>query len=75
MDDIKFIYTSRTHGKGGQHTNGPEYGILHIKHLPTKTSIELDTYLTRGQHKARELGLTLIELILKELKYNGPHLS
>ena len=65
--DVKYSYVSRQ-DVGGQHTNGPDYGLLKCTHILTGTSVEIDTYLTRGQHKARELGLICLSLILEELK-------
>lgn len=66
--DVKFSYESHTRSLGGQHTNGPDYGIFKCEHLPSKTVIEVDTYLTRGQGRARSLCLDVLSLILDELK-------
>ena len=64
---FKFSYVSDTYGKGGQHTNGPDYGLLRCEHLPTQTAVEIHTHPARGQHRARTLALTLCQMAVAEI--------
>lgn len=66
-DGYSISYVSDTYGKGGQHTNGPDYGLLRCEHLPTKTAVEIHSYQAHGQHKARELALTLCRMAVWEM--------
>lgn len=65
--EYKFSYVSDTHGKGGQHTNGPDYGILRCEHEPSRTAVEVHTHTARGQHRARTLALTLCQMAVAEI--------
>ena len=65
--EFKITYTSDTYGKGGQHTNGPDYGVYRCEHEPTKTAVEVHSYQTQGAHKARSLALVLCEMAVKEI--------
>ena len=67
MTDYRITWTSDKYGKGGQHTNGPDYGILRAEHLPTRTAVEIDSSEVRGQHRARQLAMMMCELAVSEI--------
>lgn len=54
--------------KGGQHTNGPDYGTITVAHELAGVRIEIQTRSRFSSHKARDLGITLVELALLELE-------
>lgn len=54
--------------KGGQHTNGPDYGKVTIRHDLAGIYIEVQTHSRMTPHKARDLGVTLIELAIGEAR-------
>ena len=60
-------YVSDTHGRGGQHTNGPDYGVYRCEHEATKTAVEVHSYQARGAHKARELAIMLCAMAVEEM--------
>jgi hypothetical protein len=62
-----FSYVSHTFGKGGQHTNGPDYGLMTCAHPETGTAVTIDTRESRGPHRARELALSLCQMAVSEL--------
>lgn len=61
---IKFGFIS-SH-RGGQHTNGPDYGIVTAEHELAGIRIEIRTRSGFGPHKARDLAATLIDLAVQE---------
>lgn len=63
----KLTYVSDTYGKGGQHTNGPDYGVMRCTHELTQTAVEVHTYHARGAHKAREMALMLCRMAVGDL--------
>ena len=66
-DQIKFGFiTSR--GKGGQHTNGPDYGKVTAENEAFGIRIEIQTCSSFGQHKARDLAASLLELAAGDMK-------
>ena len=69
MTDIRsqVEFTFLTSHKGGQHTNGPDYGVIRCEHGLTGVVVEIQTRSRFGPHKARELCLTLIELAVAEI--------
>ena len=71
FDDYVLTYTSDTFGKGGQHTNGPDYGIYRCEHVPTKTAVEVHTHNTRSPHRAREFVVELCAMVVSELNLRG----
>lgn len=56
-----------SHAKGGQHTNGPDYGKVTIRHDLAGIYMEVQTHSRLGPHKARDLGVTLVEMALPEV--------
>lgn len=65
MGTIVFGFRS-SQTKGGQHTNGPDYGVVTGECELTGIRIELQTRAGFGPHKARELIETLIGLANEE---------
>lgn len=59
-DQVTFRFI--TSHKGGQHTNGPDYGVLRCEHGLTGNAVELQTTPRLRQHQAREIAVTLLEL-------------
>lgn len=59
-DQVKFTFIS-SH-KGGQHTNGPDYGILRCEHGLTGNAVEIQTHSRLRQAEARELAMALLEM-------------
>lgn len=57
-----------SHAKGGQHTNGPDYGKVTIRHDLAGIYMEIQTRSGFGPHKARDLGLTLVDLAIGEMR-------
>lgn len=70
QEPFKITYTSDTYGKGGQHTNGPDYGVVRIEHEATRTAVEVHTHEARSPHRARELALALCQMAVAEIE--GP---
>ena len=66
-DGFKLTFTSEKYGRGGQHTNGPDYGIMRCEHEPTRTVVEIQTQVARSPHRARELALTLCKMAVEEM--------
>jgi len=48
--------------KGGQHTNGPDYGVVRATDVDGN-AVEVQTRPRRHAHEARELAITLLELL------------
>lgn len=67
MSEITYGFISMWHGKGGQHTNGPDYGVVTAEHGPAGMKIEVQTGPRFGPHKARMLCQDLIELAVQEM--------
>ena len=55
-----------SHGKGGQHTNGPDYGVVTGTCEISGVRVEIQTRSGFGPHKARDLIETLIALANQE---------
>jgi protein subunit release factor A len=66
-EGYKITYVSDTYGRGGQHTNGPDYGLFRCEHAGTRTAVEVHSHEARSQHKARELALMLCAMAVEEL--------
>lgn len=66
-EDYKFTFTSDQRVAGGQHTNGPDFGVWRCEHLPTKTAVEVHTSWTHRPHRARELTRMLCEMAVQEI--------
>ena len=60
-------YISDHVGKGGQHTNGPEFGVYRCEHPATRTAVEIHSYQARSPHRARELAVTLCAMAVEEM--------
>lgn len=56
-----------TSHKGGQHTNGPDYGIVTAEHELAGVRVSVQTAPRFGPHKARMLCQDLIELAVQEM--------
>ena len=54
--------------RGGQHTNGPDYGIVTGAHDLTGVRVEVQTRSGFGPHKARSLITALIDLAVQEIE-------
>lgn len=67
-DEFAITYTSDHHGQGGQHTNGPDYGVVRCEHLPTQCAVEVHSYHARSQHRAREIAITLCQMAVAEMR-------
>jgi protein subunit release factor B len=67
VEGYVITYVSDSYGKGGQHTNGPDYGVYRCEHEATKTAVEVHSYQARNAHRARELALTLCAIAVEEL--------
>ncbi len=67
VEGYTITYTSDHLGKGGQHTNGPDYGVYRCEHQATRTAVEVHSYQARGAHRARELALTLCAMAVDEM--------
>jgi len=52
-----------SHAPGGQHTNGPDYGKLTMRH-PEGVYVEIQTHSGMSPHHARQLAAEAIEWIL-----------
>ena len=59
VEGFTLTYVSDLPSLGGQHHNGPSYGIYRCEHAVTQTAVEVHSYPAHGPHKARELALTL----------------
>lgn len=57
-----------TSHKGGQHTNGPDYGTVTAEHELAGVKIELQTHSRFRSHAAREVAATLIEMAIGEMR-------
>lgn len=66
MGEIKYGFIS-SH-KGGQHTNGPDYGIVTAEHEAAGVKIEIQTCPRVQPHKARLLAGTLVEMAIEEMR-------
>lgn len=53
--------------KGGQHTNGPDYGVVTGECELLGLRIEVQTFQRLNQHKARDLIISLIECAALEI--------
>lgn len=67
MGDYKITFTSDQAGRCGQHTNGPDYGIVRCEHVPSRTAVEIHTHQARTPHRARNLALTLCQMAVGEM--------
>jgi len=63
---VEFTFIS-SH-KGGQHTNGPDYGVVQCEHGLTGVVVQIQTRSGFGPHKARDLCMDLIELVVSEIE-------
>lgn len=57
-----------SHAKGGQHTNGPDYGIVTVEDELAGIKIEIQTHSRFRSSEARDLAVSLIELAMSELR-------
>lgn len=53
--------------KGGQHTNGPDYGVVTGQCDLLGLRVEVQTFSRFGPYKARELILNLMEIAAPEI--------
>ena len=67
VEGYTLTYVSDSYGKGGQHINGPDYGVFRCEHEMTKTAVEIHSYQARGPHKARELAIMLCKMAVEEM--------
>lgn len=65
MDGVRFGFVSSY--KGGQHTNGQDYGTVIAEHEAAGVKVEIQTSRRFGPHKSRELAEALIGLALSEI--------
>ena len=65
-EHIVFGFVS-SHAKGGQHTNGPDYGIVTGQCDLLGLRVEVQTFQRLNQHKARDLIISLMELAAPEI--------
>lgn len=56
-----------TSHKGGQHTNGPDYGTVTAEHELAGVKVSVQTTPRFAPHKARMLCRDLIELAVQEM--------
>nr|MCB7500353.1 hypothetical protein [Enterobacter roggenkampii] len=68
MGEIKYGFIS-TH-KGGQHTNGPDYGTVTAEHEVAGVRVEIQTSRRLDPHKARALAGTLVEMAIAEITHD-----
>lgn len=66
MSDLIVFGFRSSHAKGGQHTNGPDYGVVTGECELSGVRIELQTRPGFGPHKAREMITGLIALANQE---------
>ncbi len=66
MSEVKYGFISNH--KGGQHTNGPDYGIVTAEHELAGLKVEIQTSRQMPQHKARTLAGTLIEMAIEDMR-------
>lgn len=59
-DQVTFTFI--TSHKGGQHTNGPDYGVVRGEHGLTGNAVEIQTRPGMYQHLVRDLIVTLLEM-------------
>lgn len=56
--------------KGGQHTNGPDYGTVTAEHEAAGVRVEIQTSRRLDPHKARALAGTLVEMSIVEISHD-----
>lgn len=66
MDGIRFGFLS-SHRRGGQHTNGPDYGVVTAESEVLGVRVEIQTHSRLGPHKARLMAESLIEIAALEV--------
>lgn len=66
MGEIKYGFIS-SH-RGGQHTNGPDYGVFTAEHELAGVKVEIQTCARMTQHKARDLCRCLVQLAVSEIR-------
>ena len=66
MSEVKYGFISNH--KGGQHTNGPDYGIETAEHELAGQKEEIQTSRQMPPHKARTLAGTLIEMAIEDMR-------
>jgi hypothetical protein len=72
MTDEAITFTWETsHRKGGQHTNGPDYGVVTAEHAIAGVKVSIQTSRHFRQLQARELSAMLVEMAVKELASGG----
>lgn len=59
-----------TSHKGGQHTNGPDYGTVTAEHELAGVKVSVQTSRRFGPHKARTLCAALVDLAIQEITTN-----
>ena len=64
MNDLELSFIS-SHVKGGQHTNGPDYGKVTVR-SPEGVYLEIQTHPTLPSHLARQLAIEAVECILSK---------
>lgn len=67
MSDALIKYGFISSHKGGQHTNGPDYGVVTAEHELAGVKVEVQTCSRLGPHKARMLCQDLVELAVQEM--------
>jgi len=65
VGEIKFGFISSR--LGGQHTNGPDYGIVTAEHEAAGVKVEIQTCPRVQPHKARLLAETLVQMAIEEM--------
>lgn len=68
MGEIRFGFIS-SH-RGGQHTNGPDYGVVTAEHELAGVKVEIQTSRRLDPHKARALAGTLVEMAIVEISHD-----
>lgn len=66
MTYVKYGFIS-SH-QGGQHTNGPDYGVMTAEHELAGVKIEIQTSRQIPPHKARTLAAALIDLAIEDMR-------
>jgi hypothetical protein len=67
QDGYTLTFISDQRSRGGQHTNGPDFGLFRCEHDETRTAVEIHSVQTRNAHAARELAIVLCTMAVEEL--------
>jgi protein subunit release factor A len=60
-----------SHSKGGQHTNGPDHGVVTIEHAAAGIKVSIQTGPHLRPSKARDLATLLVDMAISELVRGG----